>query len=412
MPTDNNTCATRREALKWTGGTGVALSTLLAGCLEDDDPDGYTIGMLNSQTGTLAPYGERNERGLELALEEINDVGLGPDDEELNVIVEDTESESGPGVDAAQKLANQDQVPFIVGAVSSGVTVAVYDSVVSATDAVQVSPSSTAANMTERPDLLRTCPTQDGMGRVLADLIAEEDHDSVAVTWINNDYGQGLSEVFESVFEGTVEYNEPHDQGEASYDGVLSEMASSDATAWLFLTYAEEMAIMANDAYDQGYHEEVQYFGAESTLADDVLENSADGSLEGMRGATESAPLDEPAYEEYRDRFEAEYDEEPTVWSTYNYDAVMIAALAIEAADEFTGEALMDVVRDVTREPGEEVHTFEEAKTLLDEEGVDGVNFHGTSGPLNMDENGDVDGYYQLWSVEDHEYHYDDFVAE
>jgi len=53
-----------------------------------DDDETYQIGMVDSVTGSLAPYGERNERGRELALEDINEVGIG-DGRELDVVVED-----------------------------------------------------------------------------------------------------------------------------------------------------------------------------------------------------------------------------------------------------------------------------------------------------------------------------------
>jgi len=55
---------------------------------------------------------------------------IGIDGRDLEIIVEDSESENQGGIAAAQKLVNQDGVPFLIGAVGSGVSLAIYESVV------------------------------------------------------------------------------------------------------------------------------------------------------------------------------------------------------------------------------------------------------------------------------------------
>lgn len=388
------------------GTVGIAS---VAGCIGDGD-DGYEIGMVDSITGSLAPYGERNERGRELALEDINDVGL-RGGEELDVIVEDDESTEGEAVAAADKLVNQDGVPLVIGSVGSGASMSIHDSVVSGTDVVHISQNSTGAVLTERPDLLRISPSGATKGAALADLLYDDGHETVAVTWINNDYGDSLADVFEESYEGDVPYIEPHEPEGSSYRGELSEMADTDATAWLFITYADEVTVMINEAYDQGYYEDVDYYGAESTIADEILENTEPGSQEGLTGITEAAPEDQQNYQNFESRFQDEYGESPTVWAAYAYDAFVVSAIAIEAADEFSGEAIGEVVRDVTRPDGEAVSTFAEAKEILEDGGPDDVNYQGVSGPIDLDENGDPPGNYQIYSVEDHEYVWGDYIT-
>ncbi|RDZ38165.1 MULTISPECIES: ABC transporter substrate-binding protein [unclassified Haloferax] len=380
------------------------------------DESSYTIGMVDSLTGSLAPYGERNTRGRELALAAINEVGIGSEGASLNISVEDDESTNQGGVNGAQVLVNQDGVPLLIGSVGSGVSIAIHDSVTRDAGVVQISQNSTSPELTTRPELLRMSPSGSAKGQALASLVNDDGHDTVAVTWINNDYGTGLSEVFaetfESEFDGTVAYNEPHDQGQSSYSGVLTEMASTDASAWIFLTYANEYTVMVNEGFDQGYNTSVDYYGAESTVADSIIENTPEGSMDGMTGITESAPQDQENYQNFVAAFEENYDGTPTVWSAYAYDAVTVAAIAIEAADEFTGEALASVVRDVTRPEGEEVFNFEEAAAVLRDGGSPGdINYQGVSGPVDLDENGDPPGYYQIYSVEDHEYVFGDYIT-
>lgn len=395
-----------------------------AGCLgdgDDDSDDGddstepsdvegdYEIGMVDSLTGSLSPYGEWNQNGVELALEDVNAAGLR--DGSLGIIVEDDESEAQPGVAAAQKLVNQDEVPLFIGSVGSGVSIAMHESVALEEGVVQISQNSTGATLTDYPDLLRTSPSGAAKGEALAELAAEDGHDEIAVTWINNDYGQALSEILEAEFAGDVVYNSPHDQGDSSYRAQLTEMANTDATAWMMITYADEFIIMVNEAYDQGYNEDVEYYGAESTIADEILENTEPGSQETLKGVTEHAPEGQENYEEFAARYEDEFDSTPTAWSAYAYDAVTISALAIEAADEFTSDAIADVIRDVTRPDGEEVYTFEAGKELLADGGPDDVNYVGVSGPLDLDENGDPPGFYRIYEVDDHDYVWGDYIS-
>lgn len=400
----------RRDALKATGAT--LLVGGVAGCIGDDDDGPYTIGMVDSRTGTLAPYGERNERGKQLALDHINEVGIGADERGLEVLVEDSESVPESGVDAARILVEQEGVPVLIAAVGSGVTMAIHDSIIEGTDTVQISQNSTGAILTERPDLLRTSPSGAEKGRHLANIIADDGHDEVAVTYVNNDYGVSLSNVFLENFEGTVTANVAHEEEESTYSGELTEMAGSGASAFLFITYAEEFIIMANEAYDRGYHEEYDYYGAESTIADTILENTVEGSHDGLVGVTETAPVEEANYQNFLAAFQDAYGRDPTVWAAYAYDAIMTTAIAIHVADEFTGSAIAEVVRDVTNDPGETVHDLGEARDVVEAGGdPDAVNYHGVSGPLNIDEYGDPTGAYQLYSVQDHEYVWGDFLV-
>lgn len=426
----------RRTLLKLTGGAGVLT---LSGCLSttddggddgdgddgsdgddggdggdgDDGSDGgessdpYEIGMVDSQTGSLSAFGERNQRGVDLALSRVNEVGI--DGRELDIIVEDSESENQGGIAAAQKLVNQDGVPFLIGAVGSGVSLAIYESVVEGTDVVQLSQNSTGLNLTNFPGLLRMSPSGRSQSLALSNIVADDGYDEVAITYVNNDYGQSLTDAFVNAYDGEVVYNNPHDQEQQSYSGVISEMNNSGADAWLFITYQAEFATMVNEVFSSGY--EAQFYGADSVSGDDVLANTPDGSMDGMKIVTPSAPVEEENYQAFASDFEAEYGRQPTSWAAYAYDCVINAALAIQAADEFTGSALQETVRRVSGPEGETVTTFEAASEILADGGSpDDVDYQGVSGPIDFNEDGDPVGFLQVLEVQDHAYEGIDFI--
>jgi branched-chain amino acid transport system substrate-binding protein len=361
----------------------------------------YTIGMIDSLTGSLSAFGERNQRGKDLALAAVNEVGL--DGRELAITVEDSESENQGGVSAAQKLVNQDRVPFVVGAVGSGVSLAIYESVISGTDVVQLSQNSTGLGLTDFPGLLRMSPTGRTQATALADIISGDGYDEVALTYVNNNYGSSLADAFKNAWDGDLAYDNPHDQDQQSYSGLVSEMNGSGADAWLFVTYQAEYATMVNEMFSNGY--EPQLYGADSVSGDNVLENTPEGSMDGMKIVVPSAPVEEQNYQDFASEFESEYDEAPTAWSAYAYDCVVTAALSILAADEFTGAALSEVVREVTRPEGEQVTSFEAgAEILADGGGASDVDYQGVSGPIDLDENGDPVGFLQITEVQNHSY--------
>ncbi|MFC7019780.1 MULTISPECIES: ABC transporter substrate-binding protein [Haloarcula] len=368
----------------------------------------YEIGMVNSLTGSLSAFGQRNQRGKELALEAVNSVGVGG--RELSIIEEDSESESQGGVSAAQKLVNQDEVPFLIGAVGSGVSLAIYESVVQGTDVVQLSQNSTGLGLTEFPGLLRMSPSGRTQSVALANIIAEDGHDSVALTYVNNDYGQSLADAFVNSYDGDIAYNTPHDQEQQSYSSLVSEMNDSGADAWLFIAYQAEFATMVNEIYSSGY--EAPLYGADSAKGSNVIENTPEGSMDGMKVVAPSAPVEEENYKQFASEFESEYGESPTAWSAFAYDCVVTAALSILAADEFTGVALQETIREVTRPEGEQVTTYEAAAEILADGGSPSdVDYQGVSGPIDFDENGDPKGFLQVFTVQEHEYVGTDFIT-
>ena len=420
----------RRRLLILAGGAGIAG---LAGCSTTDtdvngegggesDGDGstqtttggndqsgpYRIGMVDSATGSLSEFGERNQRGKDLALAMVNDAGI--DGRELEVVVEDSGSQDSGGVSAAQKLVNQDSVPFLIGAVGSGVSLAIYESVVQNSDVVQLSQNSTGLGLTKFPGLLRMSPTGRTQATALASIIADNGYNDVAITYVNNNYGQSLAEAFANVWQrgrpprrGSIAYNGPHDQDQQSYSDVVSEMNDSGADAWLFVTYQAEFATMVNELFSSGY--EPSLYGADSVSGDNVLETTPEGSIPDMTIVVPSAPTEQENYQTFAERFESEYGEAPTVWSAYAYDCVVTAALSIQTADGFTAAALGEVVRDVTQPGGEPVTSYQAAADILaDCGGPSDIDYQGVSGPIDLDENGGPTGFFQVLTVDDHSY--------
>jgi ABC-type branched-subunit amino acid transport system substrate-binding protein len=197
----------------------------------DSGPGGMgremSVGILLPETGNLASVGQPMIQAAQLPAKEINNADI---DLSVNAQVEDTETSPNAGTSAANRLVNAG-VPSVCGSASSGVNVPVSESVFIPNQVVGCSPSSTALSVTNLEDddyIFRTAPSDRLQGRVMAKVASDRLESSTAATlYVNNDYGQQLSnrfaEVFEDTFEGTVFRQKAYNQGESSYTSVVQD---------------------------------------------------------------------------------------------------------------------------------------------------------------------------------------------
>jgi branched-chain amino acid transport system substrate-binding protein len=112
--------------LQTVGAAGVAG---LAGCSGGGGGGGgggdgpIRVGLQADLTGPLSTYGFWFQRVLESYVSRINEDG-GIDGREVELLVEDTETDSKVGGQVFRKLAQQNQVDFVIGSFSSGVCIA------------------------------------------------------------------------------------------------------------------------------------------------------------------------------------------------------------------------------------------------------------------------------------------------
>src|SRR5438445_7898641 len=89
-------------------------------------PKVVKIGDLGSKVGVFEGYGRCETMGIQMAVTELNAEG-GVVGHRIEVISEDDETKPAPAGRKAEKLILQDDVKLLIGAVSSGATMAVMD---------------------------------------------------------------------------------------------------------------------------------------------------------------------------------------------------------------------------------------------------------------------------------------------
>lgn len=371
---------------------------------ETASADVVEIGALMPMTGDLQAFGETSLNGINLAVDEINAAG-GVMGRPIEVSVGDTQTAAQPSIDAAQKLVSIEGVSAIIGALSSGNTIPVAESITKENQIPQVSSASTSPVITTLADddfLFRTVPSDAFQGIALAEVSREKGLEQIAIIYINNDYGQGLADSFQEAFEakgGTITDSIPYEEGQASYRGELQQLASTDAEALLLIGYPENGITILKQSLEEGFFE--RFVFTDGMQAPEVIEAIGPNFLEGAFGTVAQSASESEAYTLFRNAYEEKYGEiPPKPYIDTSYDALMIVALALEAAGSTEGIAVRDAMREVANAPGIEIKPGEWAKAVDAIANGEDIDYVGASGSLDFDENGDVAGSFAHWEIQ------------
>ncbi|MYA59930.1 MAG: ABC transporter substrate-binding protein [Chloroflexi bacterium] len=362
------------------------------------------IGTLLPSTGDLAFAGPHGELAMSLAFDLVNESG-GVNGKRLEGVHRDTGTSVQLGTDAANALVNIDGVPVIIGAVASGVTLAVAESVTIPNGVLLISPASSSNAFTTLDDddlVFRTSVSDAVKGVVAARLARELGFDHVATTYVNNAFGVSVSGVFSDHFKelgGEVLDEISHELGQPTYTSELRKAAKSNPDALIPIGYTETLHILLREAVEGQYFDDFLFFSP--AYYQDLFDNVGADYFEGDYGIAPGAPLS-PARRWFFDTYEQRKDGNINIpLMSEVFDATILAALAIEKADSEDPAEIRDALRMVSRPPGEQVGPQDIAQALELIRNGQEIDYVGAAGDLNFDENGDVQGTIEIWNITD-----------
>lgn len=367
-----------------------------------------TIGSVMSLTGSLGVLGQQIAKGAQLAVADLNAAG-GVNTCSLKLSLLDDQTNPSVGVDAAKKLVDVQHVPAIVGALSSGVSAAVLTSVAVPGKVVLISPSSTSPTFTQlakegKTDgyWFRTTPSDALQGVAMAKVALDNGLKKVAVMYLNNAYGQGLSEEFAKAFTklgGTVTQNVVYNPSQASYRSEVNKALSPAPEALFLIGYPGDGTTVAREWISAG--------GAQKFLFPDGLEsqpfiNDVGAKYMASVHGTAAGSVKTPSLATFQTEFQKKFGELPTQAYIPNaYDGAVIIGLAMEYAKSAHATAIRDSIRKVTDPNGTKIYAgaeqLKEAAKLIAEKKP--IQYVGASGPLQFDANGDIAAPMVVWSV-------------
>ncbi len=325
-------------------------------------------------SGAGAVSGTNFRDGAVLAIDEINARGgiLG-----RKIVAPQTDTQSNPGVSRAQVQKALDGNPYtILGPIFSG---SVKANMVLAQQAeVPQFVGAEAADITQagNPYVFRTSFGQQASMPKIANYIRDGlKAKTVAVLWVNNDFGKGGRDTFvkEMTARGIkVVADISTESGQVDFAADVVKLKGANANAIFAYTNEEESARFLREARKQGIS--IPLIGETTLLNQKVIELAGDAAngVRGHVGLSADAPI--PAVQEFRAKFVKRYNYVPDHNGIKGYTAVYAVKHATEKIGKFDRKLLAQTMHGLTITPQQEPGILME--TTWDDKGdIDRISF-------------------------------------
>jgi branched-chain amino acid transport system substrate-binding protein len=356
------------------GACGLAASGSLSTAAENEP---ITIGVVLPLTGAAAHWGIPPRDGAELAVEQINAAG-GVGGRALKVVVEDDRCQPADGAAAFDKIMASANPPAILGAVCSGVTLAMAP-LAEARKTALISPASTSPKVTNAGDFVfRVIPSADLRGRIFAEyLYQQRGLRRIAVLYIDNEGGIGGSNAFKAEFTqlgGAIVFEEKYPQGATDLRAQLTKIKATDADGIMVGSYPPDTIVVLRQARELGLRQPL-FVQTEAVQNPEVLRELGDAA-NGVHYILAAAATGE-APERFARAYEAKFGKKPELFAAEGYDVIRLIAdaIAANAGKPVSGSDIRDFLYRVR-------------------------DYAGASGPITFDRYGDVTKPYAIRTIE------------
>jgi len=343
------------------------------------------VGIILGFTGPIESLTPAMAASAELAFKEASDSGSLLSGSTITVERADSTCVDSAAATSAAELLISGGVNAIMGADCSGVTGAIATNVAVPNGVVMISPSATSPGLTDLDDkgfFFRTAPSDARGGQILADITKDRDVKSIAITYTNNDYGKGLSDVYEAAVKAhgiTVTTVLSHEEGKSDYSSEVATLASAGGDAVAVLGYLDQGGgSIIEGSLDAGSFD--TFVLSDGMIGDSLTDrfgdalNNSFGSLPGSTGAGATT---------FADVAKAAGIDSSGPYTGESYDAGALLVLAMQAGGSADRASIQKNVMNVANGPGTKIYPGELKKALdllsegkeIDYEGATAVNF-------------------------------------
>jgi branched-chain amino acid transport system substrate-binding protein len=339
------------------------------------EPKELKIGCITPLTGDGASYGRQTKQGVDLAVKELN-AKNGINGKKIVMKYEDDQMTPLGGTAAIQKLITSDRVPVIIGGFTSTVTLAIAP-IAEKNRIVLISASSTADDIKNSGDyIFRNVPTNSAQGKSMADFTTNKlKAKSAAILYMNNDYGITLKNSVQKHFVengGKITTVEFYNPGDKDFRAQLSKIQTEKPDVIFYPGLYQESGLILKQARELKL--KAVFIGGDGSIAPELIQiagKAAEGSF--YTNMAIGYGVTDTEINKFLAAFKTEYGEEPSVYSSYAYDAANLLADAIKR-DGYSAEGIKAAL----------YHT---------------KDFRGVTGITNFDSYGEVDKPFYIYEV-------------
>ncbi len=349
---------------------GLCSAALLSGAAFAQSGAPIKIADVAELSGGGATVGTNWKNGIDLAVEEVNAKGgiLGH-----KIEVSHADSQSNPGVARAQVQKALDAEPYVLLGPGYSGSVKVTAPLAAEAGITQIM-GGEAAELTQAGNkfLFRTSfGQQSSMPKVAKYINDELKAKSVAVVWVNNDFGRGGRDVITKEFNRLgikVAADLSTEAGQADFAADVSKIKAAAPDAVFIYVNEEESARILKEIKRQGVT--APLIGETTLVGQKVIELAGDAAngARGHVGLTTDAPVE--AIKAFRDRFVKKYNYVPDHNGLKGYLAIYMVKATTEKMGKVDSKAFADTLHGLT------IKTSTEPNILMD---------------VTFDQNGDID---------------------
>ncbi len=384
-------------------GLAISLFALLVfSCAKKEDV--VVLGEFGSLTGGTATFGKSTERGIQMALDEINQAG-GIQGKQVRIVVEDDQSKPEEAATAVKKLVNQDKVLVVLGEVASSRSLAGAP-ICQEAKVPMITPASTNPKVTQVGDyIFRVCFIDPFQGEVMAKFARNTLKSSKAAILkdIKNDYSVGLAQFFTETFKnlgGQVITEESYSEGDIEFRAQLTSLKAKKPDVIFIPGYYTEVGLIARQARDLGLT--IPLIGGDGWDSPRLIEIGGK-ALENTFYSNHYTPDDpRPEVQKFLTEYKTRHNEIPDAMAPLGYDAARIAFDALKKSGILDAQSIKESYRQNPQAKSlmEAINTPQNRERVRDAI-AQTKDFPGVTGLISIDENRNAKKSAVVLKIED-----------
>lgn len=326
-------------------------------CEKREDKEFIKVGVVLPLSGELSTYGQECLNGMILRLDEVNREG-GVRNKKLSYVIEDNQGDPLKTANSVDLLAKDEQVLVIIGAATSGNTLA-GASVAQHKKIPLITPMATSPVVTEVGDyIFRICFIDPDQGSALANFAFSflKLKEAAVLTKEEDQYSEGLTEYFIKSYRqmgGEVVSHLYYKEGETDFVSLLNEIKERQPEVLFVPGYWNEAASIFKQAKKLGL--ELFFLGGDGWESPNFFRD-VEGDLEEEDKiyitSHFSAENVDPQAKRFVENYKKRYGEEPSAPSALGYDAAGVIIDALGRTPQLSREAMKDAIGTTSNFPG------------------------------------------------------------
>jgi len=308
----------------------------------------FNISSIQVLTGQMSKYGKTLQAALESELEIINKQRIKDGKDSMILKIYDSKLDPKTGVSCINQAISIDKSIAVIGALGSSVTMAMAP-IAEKNKVVLISPASGAPDISNAGDyIFRTCPSDTYEAQVISKYYQEKyNGKSIAILYINNDYGNGLRDGFLNSLEKGKEQvlSFAFKQGESDFRNNLLKIRAEGIQVVYLIGY-EEMVAIFNQAKELNLS--CQWLGNNQMNDESMLKKigiAADGTVfPGHQYDIDRIKAENPEF--FKLYMQKSNNVELDVFAAYGVDALKLIVYAIDKGAK-TGSDIQKIINNI-----------------------------------------------------------------